>query len=134
MEKQRFLEGIVLINLFILRTKFSMDNPLIKDLKVGTKNINLQFIILEVGPPSITKEAHEIRTCKVADRTGCINLSVWGELGTHLQPSDICRLTKGYISLWKGTPTLYIGKGGELVKSGDFCMLFTENGGNTSKC
>lgn len=42
----------------------------------------------------MTKDGHEVRTCKVADKTGCINLSVWDEPGTHIQPGDICRLTK----------------------------------------
>lgn len=103
-----------------------MEFTFIRDLKVGTKNVNLAFIVLEVGRPSTTKEGHEIRTCRVADRSGSVLLSVWGEIGSHVQPSDICRITKGYVALWKGAPTLYIGKGGELVKTGEFCFIFNE--------
>lgn len=103
-----------------------MEFIFIKDIKIGVKNINLTCIVLEVGRPSTTKEGHEIRTCKVADRTGSIHLSVWGEIGTFVQPGDILKLIKGYCSLWKTIPTLYMGRGGELVKTGEFCLIFNE--------
>lgn len=48
-----------------------------------------------------TKDGHEVRTCKVADKTGSINISVWDDVGNLIQPGDIIRLTKGY-----GTPRL----------------------------
>lgn len=103
-----------------------MEFTFIRDLKVGSKNVNLAFIVLEVGRPSTTKEGHEIRTCRVADRSGSIHLSVWDELGTYIAPGDILRLTKGYVSLWKGVPTLYMSKGGELVKTNEFCFIFND--------
>lgn len=99
----------------------------IRDLKHGMKNVNVHFIVLEVGKANVTKEGHEVRTCKIADKTGCVNLSVWDETGAHIQPGDICRLTKGYSSLWKACLTLYTGKGGDLQKVGEFCMLFSES-------
>lgn len=96
----------------------------VRELKHSMKNLTLTVIILEIGEstgvstvnvfschhsflletkfvadfsgrPSMTKDGHEVRTCKVADKTGSINLSVWDEPGTHIQPGDICRLTKG---------------------------------------
>lgn len=103
-----------------------MDLTFIRDLRIGVKNVNLQFIVLEVGRPSTTKEGHEIRTCRIADRSGTIHLSVWGEIGNHIQPGDILKLTKGYVSLWKSILTLYMGKGGELIKMGEFCFIFNE--------
>ena len=42
-----------------------------------------------------TKDGHEVRTCKVADKTGSINISVWDDVGNLNQPGDIIRLTKG---------------------------------------
>ncbi|UYV80685.1 K02A2.6-like [Cordylochernes scorpioides] len=83
--------------------------------------------IAKKGRPSLTKENHEVRTCKVADRSGSINLSVWDDPGNHLQPGDICKLSKGYASLWKGCLTLYTAKGGEIQKVGEFCMTFMES-------
>ncbi|KAL2088164.1 hypothetical protein ACEWY4_016992 [Coilia grayii] len=75
---------------------------------------------------SKTKDGHEIRSCKVADRSGSITISVWDEAGGFIQPGDILRLSKGYASLWKGCLTLYTGRSGDLQKIGEFCMVFSE--------
>ncbi|CAH4023667.1 SOSS complex subunit B homolog [Pieris brassicae] len=98
----------------------------IKDLKPNMKNINAIFIVLEVGPPTLTKEAREVRTLRVADASASVNLSVWDEPGALLQPGDIVRLTRGYASLWRQALTLYSGKSGDIQKVGEFCMLFNE--------
>ncbi|KAI5636199.1 hypothetical protein NE865_11094 [Phthorimaea operculella] len=98
----------------------------IKELKPGMKNINAVFIVLEVGPPTLTKEAREVRTLRVADASASVNLSVWDAPGALLQPGDIVRLTRGYASLWRQALTLYSGKSGDLQKVGEFCMLFNE--------
>ncbi|XP_030066020.1 SOSS complex subunit B2 isoform X1 [Microcaecilia unicolor] len=98
----------------------------IKDIKTGQKNINLIFIVLELGRVIKTKDGHEVRSCKVADKTGSIVISVWDEIGGLIQPGDIIRLTRGYASMWKGCLTLYTGRGGELQKIGEFCMVYSE--------
>ncbi|XP_015673420.1 SOSS complex subunit B2 [Protobothrops mucrosquamatus] len=98
----------------------------IKDIKPGLKNLNVVFIVLEIGRVTKTKDGHEVRACKVADKTGSITISVWDELGSLIQPGDIIRLTKGYASLWKGCLTLYTGRGGDLQKIGEFCMVYSE--------
>lgn len=99
---------------------------LIRELKPGMKNLRLVFIVLEIGRPNVTKENHEVRSVKVADRSGCINISLWDEPGQLLQPGDICSLNKGYVSVWKNCLTLYVAKGGELQKVSEFCMQFSE--------
>ncbi|XP_067931677.1 SOSS complex subunit B2-like [Watersipora subatra] len=99
---------------------------LVRDLKAATKNIHLTFIVLDVGKPTQTKEGHKVRTCKVADRTGSINVSAWDKFGDAIQPGDICRLSNGYAQYWKGCLTLYTGKGGDIVKVGEFCYPFSE--------
>ncbi|XP_060113096.1 SOSS complex subunit B2 [Heteronotia binoei] len=98
----------------------------IKDIKPGLKNLNVVFIVLEIGRVTKTKDGHEVRSCKVADKTGSVTISVWDELGGLIQPGDIIRLTKGYASLWKGCLTLYTGRGGDLQKIGEFCMVYSE--------
>ncbi|XP_043931141.1 SOSS complex subunit B2 isoform X2 [Protopterus annectens] len=98
----------------------------IKDIKPGLKNLNVVFIVLEIGRVTKTKDGHEVRACKVADKTGSITISVWDEMGSLIQPGDIIRLTKGYASMWKGCLTLYTGRGGDLQKIGEFCMVFSE--------
>ncbi len=62
----------------------------------------------------------------MADKTGAINLSLWDEPGKLIQSGDIIRMTKGYLNVWKGCLTLYVGKGGEFLKVGDFCLIFSE--------
>lgn len=98
----------------------------IKDIRPGQKNLNVVFIVLEVGHPTITKENREVRSCKVADSTACINVSVWDEPGQHLVPGDIVKLTRGYAAVFRDSLTLYTGKTGDLQKIGEFCMVFNE--------
>ncbi|CAJ0943862.1 unnamed protein product [Ranitomeya imitator] len=69
----------------------------IKDIKTGQKNLNVIFIVLEIGRVTKTKDGHEVRSCKVADKTGSITVSVWDEIGSLIQPGDIIRLTRGYV-------------------------------------
>lgn len=95
-------------------------------MRPGLKNINVVFIVLEVGHPTLTKENREVRTFKVADQSACINASIWDEAGQLLAPGDIVRLTKGYVSMWRNCLTLYTSKLGELQKIGEFCMVFNE--------
>ncbi|XP_042619633.1 SOSS complex subunit B2 isoform X2 [Cyprinus carpio] len=99
---------------------------LIKDVKPGLKNLNIVFIVLEIGRVTKTKDGHEVRSCRVADKSGSIAISVWDELGSLIQPGDIIRLTRGYASIWKGCLTLYTGRGGDLQKIGEFCMVYSE--------
>lgn len=90
------------------------------------KNINVAFIVLEVGPATVTKESRIVRTFKVGDPTACINVSVWDEPSNLLVPGDIVRLTKGYAAIWRQCLTLYSGKNGDIQKIGDFCLIFNE--------
>ena len=68
----------------------------------------------------------EVRTVKVADRSGMVNLSLWNEPGKVLQQGDIIRMSRGYTGMFKSCLTLYTAKHGEFVKIGDFCMIFSE--------
>ena len=53
------------------------------------------MILFTSGNPSKTKDGHQVRSVKVSDKTGSINMSVWDDLGEVLQCGDIVRLTKG---------------------------------------
>ncbi|XP_067832535.1 SOSS complex subunit B2-like [Heptranchias perlo] len=114
-----------IINIQCVGERMSNDTY-VKDIKPGLKNLNLLFIVLEIGRVTKTKDGHEVRTCKVADKTGSINISVWDDVGSLIQPGDIIRLTRGYASIWKGCLTLYTGRGGDLQKVGEFCMQYSE--------
>jgi len=98
----------------------------IKDLKPGMNGLNLQFIVLDIGRPNTTKENQEVRTVKVADRTGMVNLSVWNDLGKALQSGDMIRMSRGYTGMFKNCLTVYTTRAGDFHKIGEFCMIFTE--------
>ena len=98
----------------------------IKDIKPGLKNINVIFIVLDIGAATVTKENREVRNFKVGDHSACINVSIWDEPGKLIIPGDIIKLTKGYASIWRHCLTLYSGKNGEVYKIGEFCMTFNE--------
>uniref|UniRef100_A0A6G1SJV9 SOSS complex subunit B1 n=1 Tax=Aceria tosichella TaxID=561515 RepID=A0A6G1SJV9_9ACAR len=105
------------------------DTTPIKDLKVGMRNFSVYVIFLEVNPrTTISKEGVEIRTCKVADKTACINFTIMGsDVGSYVQPGDICKITKCYVSNYKGSPTLYMAKSGSLLKYSEFSLVFNES-------
>ena len=66
--------------------------------------MQLFFVALSTGNPSKTKDGHQVRSVKVSDKTGAINMSVWDDLGEVMQPGDIIRLTKGYVFNWLERP------------------------------
>ena len=62
---------------------FNVENELWKVYCLA--NYYCLILVYPVARPSVTKENHEVRSCKVADRTGCINISLWDEPGKLLQ-------------------------------------------------
>lgn len=103
-----------------------MMDIVIKDIKPGMKNLNVVFIVLEVGQTIVTKDQRELRSCKVADATASINFSIWDEPSQFISPGDILKVSRGYASIFHDHLTLYTGKTGDVQKIGEFCMLFNE--------
>ncbi|GAU99023.1 hypothetical protein RvY_10084 [Ramazzottius varieornatus] len=98
----------------------------LKDFKPSSKNINFITMVLEpIGVLHQTREGEQVRTFKVADKTGSINLCIFGEMGGYLKPGDIIRV-RGYASLFKGSLTAYVGKTGEIRRVGEFCLPISE--------
>ena len=104
----------------------SVRQSFIKDLEPNQKSVNLLVIVLEIGKPNQTKDGHEIRNVRVADKTGSINLSVWNEYGAVLREGDILRLNGCFTQIWKNSLQIKIGNKGQIIKCGDFMMLFSE--------
>ena len=98
----------------------------VKELHPQAKNLQMRLIVLHVANSYKTKDGNEVRSCKVADKTGSINLSIWGDFGNYIQPGDILSLSRCYAVLFKNSLTLYVGKHGTLTKTGEFCMTFSE--------
>jgi hypothetical protein len=98
----------------------------IKDLEPNQKNINLQVIVLDVAKPTQTKDGHEVRSVRIADKTGSINLSVWNEYGAVLKEGDILRLNGCFTQIWKVSLQVKVSTKGQIVKIGEFMMVFSE--------
>jgi ssDNA-binding replication factor A large subunit len=98
----------------------------IKDLEPNQKSINLHVIVLEIGKPNQTKDGHEVRTIRVADRTGSVNLSLWNEYGAVLREGDILRLNGCFTQIWKSSLQVKVGNKGQIIKIGEFCMTFSD--------
>ena len=99
----------------------------IKDLEPNQKAINLHVIVLEVTRPNTTKDGNEVRTVRIADKTGSINLSVWNEHGSVLRDGDILRLNGCFTQVWKNSLQVKISNKGQIIKCGDFMMTFNES-------
>jgi ssDNA-binding replication factor A large subunit len=97
---------------------------LIKDLKPNLKNISLQVIVLDIQKPIQTKDGHEIRTVRIADRSGSVNISIWNECGALLKEGDILRLNNCFTQIWKNQLQLKVSAKGSIMKCGEFMMIF----------
>uniref|UniRef100_A0A0M3HZT3 SOSS complex subunit B1 n=2 Tax=Ascaris TaxID=6251 RepID=A0A0M3HZT3_ASCLU len=100
--------------------------PTIGQLVPGMKNLNVTFIVIDVGPSRRTQQGHDIRTVRVADPTGSILMCVWDTVAEVIKSGEIWRLRNGYTSVFKGALGLSCGKAGDLMKVGEFFMLFSE--------
>ena len=98
----------------------------IKDLEPNQKLVNLHVIVLDVTKPNTTKDGHEVRTVRISDKTGSINLSVWNEHGSVLREGDILRLNGCFTQIWKNCLQVKISNKGQIIKCGDFMMIFNE--------
>lgn len=70
----------------------------IADLRPFMKNVSVQFIVLEKGQVTKTKDDHVVHQYLVADQTGSIFLSLWDEQGFQLMPGDIVQLRSGFVN------------------------------------
>lgn len=57
---------------------------------------------------------------------GSINLSLWNEYGAVLREGDIIRLTGCFTQIWKNTMQVKLGGKGQIIKCGEFMMVFSE--------
>ena len=98
----------------------------VKDLEPNQKGFSLVVIVLEISKPTQTKDGHEVRSVRIADKTGSVNLSVWNEFGAVLREGDILRMTGCFTQIWKNSLQIKIGPKGTITKLGDFLLVFNE--------
>lgn len=91
-------------------------------------NINTKFILLEKGRAVVTLEGQQ-KTCLalVADETAAVHFQFWGDECDAFEPGDIISLSNGIFSYNNHKQlVLRAGKRGNLLKLGEFTMLFVE--------
>ena len=69
------------------------------------------------GKATKTKDGHNVRSCRVADKTGSINVSVWDDFGEHLQSGDIIKFCKGCVPIYIPVSLLLL-----LAAQSNICM------------
>ncbi|MCP9259756.1 hypothetical protein DINM_002958 [Dirofilaria immitis] len=89
----------------------------ISQLMPNMKNVNLTFIVLDIGQSRRTPQGHDVRTIRVADPTGSVLMGVWNDVGDNISAGDIWRLRNGFTTIFKGSLSLSYGKMGELLKT-----------------
>ncbi|VDO04787.1 unnamed protein product [Rodentolepis nana] len=99
---------------------------LLKDLRPNMKFINANVIVIDIDKIIQTKEGSMVRTVKVADHTGCINMSVWNIFARLISVGDILKVSRANTSVRNGSLTLNVGRNGEVVKTGEFTMVFSD--------
>lgn len=72
--------------------------------------------------------SHRVAEALVGDETGCILLTLWDDLINQVATNDIFTIENGYISTFKGTMRLNVGRFGKLAKAeGDVASINSEN-------
>ena len=98
----------------------------IRDLRHGMKNLNVEFMILEPSGMNRTKDGDQVWVFKIADSTAAIDFAVIGDAGGYLRPGDICKVLNGFCTMFKNALTFYVGKQGTFRRTGDFCLVISE--------
>jgi len=105
----------------------------VEDLKTYTRRANLRIKVVSKGEPKNVVSRRDGSTYQVAealvgDETGCIMLNLWDEDIGKFEAGDVIQIRNGYVSLFRGSMRLNIGKYGEAVKlEEDIVEVKTEN-------
>ncbi|PVU92592.1 hypothetical protein BB561_003727 [Smittium simulii] len=99
---------------------------LISEFRPMMKGFDCQFIVLEANTPLMVRDGQTVQKFKVADSSGSIVCTLWGEYEQHIKCGDILRIEGAEAKLFKNTLTVTVGRYGKLVKVGEHTMEFSE--------
>jgi len=91
---------------------------LISELQDGMKRVNITAQVMEKDTPKeVNTTQGPTQTCYVyiADESGRIKLSLWGEHVQQVNVTDNVTVQDGYVSSFKGEIQLNVGKWGKLT-------------------
>ena len=107
------------------RAKVNVDNPSIRDLKIGMKRINLTGKVTEISKSntifSRLGEAKKVANAKLTDETGFIQLPLWNQQIQKVAPGDLIQIENAYVVYFRGKLQLRIRGSDQLkvVKKGE---------------
>lgn len=84
------------------------------------------MIFKVVGAAHRTQQGSDVRTIKVADQTGSINLCLWNEQSDNIALKKVFTLKNGFATLHKGRLSLSFAKSGELSKALDANLPYVD--------
>jgi len=91
----------------------------IKDLKNGMRDITVEAKVTEKSAPRqvlsrYKDEMYNVATAVISDGTGQIKLTLWNEQINNVEVNDTVKISKGYVTSFKGEIQLNVGKYGTL--------------------
>ena len=99
-------------------TKPTKLRHLIAELQDGMKRVNVTAKVMEKSEAHpVNTGTGSIETCyvQIADESGRIKLSLWGEQVQRVNVTDNVTVENGYVSSYKGELQLNVGKWGKLT-------------------
>uniref|UniRef100_A0A0N4ZY35 OB domain-containing protein n=1 Tax=Parastrongyloides trichosuri TaxID=131310 RepID=A0A0N4ZY35_PARTI len=88
--------------------------------------VNLEFMVIEKGEVKTASNGRTFTVVKIADKSGCCQLTIWNEFANFVQIGDICRLADGGVQVYKGQLSVVCGKNSTIMKFGEFFFPITE--------
>jgi len=97
------------------------DSTLIRDLRHGMKNVNVNAVVLEIQKPQLLHTQYgtivSLTNVWIADETGKVKLCVWGERGSSLAVDNVVQIKAASVRVFRGERRLIVGR------SGTFSMM-----------
>jgi len=81
------------------------------------KNVDLIFKVLEKSESRMTRNGTRVAEALVGDETGVIVMTLWEDDIEKVEEGETYNLKNGYVTLFRGSMRLTIGRSGVIEKS-----------------
>ncbi|KAJ1967366.1 hypothetical protein H4R35_006728 [Dimargaris xerosporica] len=99
----------------------------VADLRPMLRGFDCEVIIIEIAhEPLVTRDKFKIYTFLVADHTGSITMSLWGDVGSYFKIGDIVHISGGEAKLFKGSLQLTTLKYGKIKRIGEHTKHYVD--------
>lgn len=93
----------------------------VSDLSPRSRRVNLKVKVIEKGDirevtSSRDGSSHRVAEATVGDETGTILMTLWDKHIDDISVGDVLKISNGYVSLFRGTMRLNVGRYGTFEK------------------